>query len=67
MLGEGSYSFDEMFDDVEAATGFRLLGTGAAAGGVADTFVQYGIFLSAVLARAELGHGHRVCEGAGWK
>ena len=43
-LGEGSYSFNEMFDDVEAATGFRLLGTGAAAGGVADTFVQYGVF-----------------------
>jgi len=43
-LGEGSYSFDELFDDVEAATGFHLLGGGAAAGGVADTFVQYGVF-----------------------
>ena len=43
-LGEGSYSFNEMFDDVEAATGFHLLGAGAAAGGVADTFVQYGVF-----------------------
>ena len=41
---KGAYSFDEMFDDVEAATGYRLLGTGAAAGGVADTFVQYGVF-----------------------
>jgi hypothetical protein len=43
-LGEGTYSFDEMFDDVEAATGFHLLGTGASSGGVADTFVQYGVF-----------------------
>jgi len=43
-LGEGYYTFDEMFDDVEAATGFHLLGYGAAVGGVADTFVQYGFF-----------------------
>jgi hypothetical protein len=43
MLGEGSYSFDEMFDDIESATGFHLLGTGAADGGVADTFIQYGV------------------------
>ncbi len=43
-LGEGSYSFDQMTDDVEAATGFHLLGLGAAVGGVADTFVQYGVF-----------------------
>jgi hypothetical protein len=43
-LGEGSYSFNELFDDVEATTGFRLLGGGAAAAGVADTFVQYGVF-----------------------
>jgi hypothetical protein len=43
-LGEGTYSFEEMFDDVEAATGFHLLGYGASSGGVADTFVQYGIF-----------------------
>ena len=43
-LGQGSYSFDEMFDDVESATGFHLLGTGAADGGVADTFIQYGVF-----------------------
>ena len=41
-LGEGIYSFDEMWDDVEATTGFRLLGNGAAPGGVANTFVQYG-------------------------
>jgi len=69
-LGEGSYSFDEMFDDVEAATGFRLLGAGAASGGVADTFVQYGVlcpifwlFLSwgmgAVYLRARVGHSPR--------
>ena len=43
VLGEGSYTFDEMFDDVETKTGFRLLGTGAAAGGVADSFIQFGI------------------------
>jgi hypothetical protein len=43
VLGEGSYSFDQMFDDVESATGFHLLGSGASSGGVADTFVQYGI------------------------
>jgi hypothetical protein len=42
-LGEGTYSFEEMFDDVEAATGFHLLGSGASSGGVADTFVQYGL------------------------
>lgn len=42
-LGEGNYSFNEMFDDVERATGVRLLGAGAAAGGVADSFVQYGV------------------------
>lgn len=44
VLGQGYYSFDEMFDDLESVTGFRLLGTGAADGGVADTFVQYGVF-----------------------
>jgi hypothetical protein len=43
VLGEGNYSYDEMFDDVEAVTGVHLLGTGAAAGGVADSFVQYGV------------------------
>jgi hypothetical protein len=69
-LGEGSYSFDEMFDDVEAATGFRLLGAGAAAGGVADTFVQYGIFcplfwlalswgMGTVYVRARMGNSPR--------
>ncbi len=42
-LGEGNYSFNEMFDDVERSTGVRLLGTGAAFGGVADSFVQYGV------------------------
>jgi hypothetical protein len=69
-LGEGSYSFNEMFDDVEANTGFRLLGTGAAAGGVADTFVQYGILcpifwlllswgMGAVYVRARYGNSPR--------
>ena len=69
-LGEGSYSFNEMFDDVEATTGFRLLGTGAAAGGVADTFVQYGVFcpvfwfllswgMGAVYVRARFGNSPR--------
>jgi hypothetical protein len=43
-LGEGYYSYDELFDDVEAATGVHLLGHGASSGGGADTFVQYGIF-----------------------
>lgn len=70
VLGEGSYSFDEMFDDVESATGFRLLGTGAASGGVADTFVQYGVFcplfwlilswgMGAVYVRARIGDSPR--------
>jgi hypothetical protein len=69
-LGEGSYSFNEMFDDVEAATGFHLLGTGAAAGGVADTFVQYGVLcplfwfglswgMGAVYVRALMGNSPR--------
>ncbi len=44
VLGEGIYSFNELFDEVEAATGVRLLGSGASSGGVADTFVQYGVF-----------------------
>jgi len=42
-LGEGVIGSSEIFDDVEAATGVRLLGSGAAAGGVADTFIQYGV------------------------
>jgi hypothetical protein len=41
-LGEGSYPFNQMFDDVERATGVRLLGFGASSAGVADSFVQYG-------------------------
>jgi hypothetical protein len=44
VLGEGSYSFDELISDVKLATGFRLLGHGAAAAGVADTFIQFGVF-----------------------
>jgi hypothetical protein len=59
-----------MFDDVEAATGFHLLGTGAAAGGVADTFVQYGVLcplfwfglswgMGAVYVRALMGNSPR--------
>lgn len=42
-LGEGSYGNRELFDDVEQATGVRLLGTGASAAGVADSFLQYGV------------------------
>jgi hypothetical protein len=42
ILGQGNYSYDELYDDVEQMTGVRLLGSGAASGGVADTFVQYG-------------------------
>lgn len=67
-LGEGYYSFDEMFDDVESATGYRLLGSGAAVGGVADAFVQFGVFcplfwlalswgMGIVYARARMGNG----------
>jgi hypothetical protein len=59
-----------MFDDVEAATGFHLLGTGAASGGVADTFVQYGVLcplfwfglswgMGAVYVRALMGNSPR--------
>jgi hypothetical protein len=43
-LGEGTYTNRELFDDVEQATGVRLLGTGASAAGVADSFLQYGVF-----------------------
>ncbi|HEX4139553.1 MAG TPA: hypothetical protein VHY09_04350 [Candidatus Methylacidiphilales bacterium] len=42
-IGEGVYSFKDMFDDVEKNTGVRLLGFGASAAGVADSFTQYGI------------------------
>jgi hypothetical protein len=66
VLGEGYYSFNEMYDDIEEATGFRLLGTGASVGGVADAFAQYGVFcplfwlllswgMGAVYVRARLG------------
>ena len=41
-LGQGSYTTDELFNDVETVMGARLLGGGAAAGGVADSFIQYG-------------------------
>jgi hypothetical protein len=41
-LGEGSYSYDELFADVAESAGIQLLGGGAASGGVADAFVQYG-------------------------
>jgi hypothetical protein len=44
-LGDGSYSNDQLFDDVERATGVHLLGaSGASAAGVADSFLQYGTF-----------------------
>jgi hypothetical protein len=43
-LGAGIYTNRELFDDVEEATGVRLLGTGASAAGVADSFIQYGVF-----------------------
>jgi hypothetical protein len=41
-LGEGIYTYDELFADVAQSAGIALLGGGAAAGGVSDTFVQYG-------------------------
>jgi hypothetical protein len=44
MLGEGSYSFEELFHDVEIYVGIDLLSGGASAGGVAESFVQYGFF-----------------------
>lgn len=43
-LGEGWYSYEELFDEVESFVGIRLIGGGAAAGGVADSFIQYGYF-----------------------
>jgi hypothetical protein len=43
VLGEGIYANNEMFDDIEKATGVRLLGSGAADAGVADSFVEYGV------------------------
>lgn len=42
-LGEGNYSGRVLFDDVEQATGVRLLGFGASYAGVADTFIEYGL------------------------
>ena len=41
-LGEGYYPTDDLWEDEESVTGHRLLGGGAAAGGVADSFIQYG-------------------------
>jgi hypothetical protein len=41
-LGEGYYGGDSLFDDMEEATGVRLLGAGAADAGVADSFLEYG-------------------------
>jgi hypothetical protein len=43
-LGEGLYPTEEIFDDVETEMGIKLLGAGAASGGVAETFIQYGAF-----------------------
>jgi len=44
-LGQGIYDPGALFDDMERATGVRLLGnSGAADGGVADSFIEYGIF-----------------------
>ena len=60
-LGEGSYSFDELFDDVEAATGFRLLGAGAASGGGRRHLRPVRRPLPDLLAAPELGHGRRLC------
>ena len=44
ILGEGYHPFIEEFDDMEVATGVRLLGNGAAWSGVADSFLEYGFF-----------------------
>ena len=41
-LAEGSYSWKELYADVNAKARRPLLGFGAAIGGVADSFVQYG-------------------------
>ncbi len=41
-LGEGYYSDEELFGDIAEDTGDRLLGHGAATGGVATSFLQYG-------------------------
>lgn len=43
-LGEGWYTHRELFDDINSEVGSRLIGGGAAAGGVAETFLQYGYF-----------------------
>ncbi len=43
-VGEGDYTGRELFDDVEKASGVRLLGSGAAYTGVADSFLEYGVF-----------------------
>lgn len=41
-LGEGWYSWKELYADVNAKAGQPLVGFGAAIGGIADSFVQYG-------------------------
>ena len=42
-LGEGFYPHAELLSDVDQYSGLSILGSGAAAGGFADSFVQYGI------------------------
>lgn len=41
-LGEGFFWRGQLFDDLNAHAGSRSFGGGAAAGGFADTFLQYG-------------------------
>ena len=69
-LGAGYYTSLELYDDVEAATGVQLAGSGASSGGVAESFVQYGFLcpvfwlglswvLAKVFVRATLGNSPR--------
>ena len=42
-LGEGYFPTYLLYDDMEQATGVRLMGNGAAYTGVADSFLEYGL------------------------
>ena len=69
-LGSGYYSNDQLYDDIEAATGLHLAGSGASSAGVAESFVQYGFLcplfwlglswgMGKVYVRARLGNSPR--------
>jgi hypothetical protein len=70
VLGEGLHSLNEIFEDVEQTGGAQLLGSGAASGGVADSFLQYGIFCPLFWFLLSLGvalvYGRALASRAPW-